>query len=64
MEQKNCEGEYPTMRKRHDEELKKLLQKTVDECGSITSASRKLTINVGSMWRMCERLGVKVKNGD
>ena len=60
MEQKNCEGEYPALRRRHDAELKELLQGAVDECGSITSASRKLGVNVGSMWRMCERLGVVV----
>ena len=62
MEQKNCGGEYSDLRARHDTELKDMLQAAVDECGSITAASKKLDINVGSMWRMCERLGVKVNN--
>jgi molybdenum-dependent DNA-binding transcriptional regulator ModE len=62
MEQKNSGGEYAALRARHDTELKEMLQAAVDECGSITSASRKLVVNVGTMWRMCERLGVRVSN--
>ena len=53
---------YGELRERHLRELRSLLEDALREYGSINAASAGLEMNVGTLWRLCKRLGLEANN--
>ena len=50
---------YEDLRERHDREWTEWLTELTRKYPSLTAAAREECVNVGTLWRMCKRRGVK-----